>query len=44
MGNGLSVPTGYKTQGKQGIQQGRQGIKLKASKAYHKAGESHKKT
>ena len=36
MGNGSSMPTGHKTQGKRGIPQGLQGIKLKASKAYHK--------
>ena len=44
MGNGSSMPTGHKTQGKHGIPKGRQGIKLKASEACHKAGESHKKT
>lgn len=36
MGNGSSMSTGHKTQGKQGIPQGLQGIKLKASEAYHK--------
>ena len=44
MGNGSSMPTGHKTQGKRGIPQGQQDIKLKACEAYHKAGESHKKT
>lgn len=44
MGNGSTRSAGHNTQGQQGIPQGRQGIKLKASEAYHKAGESHKKT
>ena len=36
MGNGLSMPTGYNTQGQRAAPQGLSGINLKASEAYHK--------
>ena len=44
MGNGSSMPTGYTTRTAGHKTQGRQGINRKASEAYHKASESHKKT